>query len=72
MIDWSGATGLGVILIRLALKNYELPLIAPEVVLEDVLHSVQLLLCTATNTTPQEHFFNFRHRSGLGESLRHG
>jgi len=55
--------------VQLALKNHELPLSRWEVVLEDVLHSVRSLLCTDTNTTPPESFFNFQRRSGSGESL---
>ena len=54
---------------QLALKKHESPLSRWEVVLENVLHSVRLLLCTATNTTPHEPFFNFQRRSGSGESL---
>ena len=54
---------------QLALKNHDLPLSHWEVVLEDVLHSVRSLLCTATNTTPHERFFNFQCRSGSCESL---
>jgi len=55
--------------VQLALKNHDLPLSHWEVVLEDVLHSVRSLLCTATNTTPHERFFNFQCRSGSCESL---
>jgi len=55
--------------VQLALKNHESPLSRWEVVLENVLHSVRLLLCTATNTTPHEPFFNFQRRSSSGESL---
>jgi len=54
--------------IQLALKSLDLPPSHWEVVLEDVLHSIRSL-CTATNTTPHERFFNFSRRSCSGESL---
>jgi len=54
---------------NLALKSSDLPPSHWEVVLEDVLHSIRSLLCTATNTTPHERFFNFSRRSYSGESL---
>ena len=55
--------------IQLALKSLDLPSSHWEVVLEDVLHSIRSLLCTATNTTPHERLFNFSRRSCSGESL---
>jgi len=55
--------------IQLALKFLDLPPSHWEVVLEDVLHSIRSLLCTATNTTSHERFFNFSRRSCSGESL---
>jgi len=55
--------------IQLALKSLDLPPSHWEVVLEDVLHSMRSLLCTATNTTPHERFFSFSRRSCSGESL---
>ena len=45
--------------IQLALKSLDLPPSHWEVVLEDVLHSMRSLLCTATNTTPHERFFSY-------------
>ena len=59
-IIWSG--------IKLALKDQNLPISKWEVVLPRVLHSVRSLLCTATNSTPHERFFNFQRRSILGIS----
>ena len=55
--------------IRLALSDKGLPLSHWEVVLEDVMHSLRSLSCTATNTTSHERFFNFQRRSCSGESL---
>ena len=40
-----------------------------EQALPDVLHSIRSLLCTATNATPHERFFNFKRRSTYGSSL---
>ena len=54
--------------VRLALKTQGLPLTKWEEVLPQVLHSVRSLLCTATNSTPHERFFNFPRRSTLGIS----
>ena len=34
-----------------------------------VLHSIQSLLCTATNKTPHEHFFRFPQQSSSGASI---
>ena len=39
-----------------------------EIVLPDALHSIQSMLCTATNTTPHERLFNFPRRSSNGQS----
>ena len=59
-ILWSG--------IKLALKTSNLPITKWECVLPRVLHSVRSLLCTATNSTPHDRFFNFQRRSTLGVS----
>jgi transposase InsO family protein len=40
-----------------------------ESVLPDVLHSIRSLLCTSTNTTPHERFFNFNRKSTIGASV---
>ena len=40
-----------------------------ERVLPDILHSIRSLLCTATNCTPHERFFNYQRRSSCGESI---
>lgn len=40
-----------------------------ERVLPEVLHSIRSLLCTATNETPHERFFNFQRRSSFGNGL---
>ena len=37
--------------------------------LADALHSIRSLLCTSTNATPHERFFNFHRRSSSGVSL---
>ena len=55
--------------IKLALKERELPISKWEVVLPQVLHSVRSLLCTTTNETPHERFFEFQRRSILGVSV---
>ena len=55
--------------VALACKSRELDIEHWEVVLPDALHSIHSLLCTATNTTPHEHLFNFPHRSMNGESV---
>ena len=51
------------------LHSRGLPEEAWENVLHDALHSTRSLLCTSTNTTPHERFFNFQRRSMLGKSL---
>ena len=55
--------------IRLALKSANLPDSQWELVLPDALHSIRSLLCTSTNATPHERFFNFSRRSSHGNSL---
>ena len=55
--------------IRLSLKSHGLPIQAWEMVIPDALHSTRSLLCTATNTTPHELFFNFPRRTPNGISL---
>ena len=40
-----------------------------ENVLQDALHSTRSLLCTSTNSTPQDQFFQFHRRSMLGKSI---
>ena len=40
-----------------------------ESVLPEALHCVRSLLCTSTNATPHERFFQFRRRSMFGRSL---
>ena len=60
-VIWSGD--------KLALKERCLPIWKWEVLLPQVLHSVHFLLCTSTNATPHEQFFNFQRRSALGISV---
>ena len=55
--------------IRLALKSRDLPINQWERVLPYVLHSLRSLLCTATNATPHELFFQFHRKSSYGVSL---
>ncbi|XP_054267292.1 uncharacterized protein LOC128989427 [Macrosteles quadrilineatus] len=55
--------------ILLALKNHNLPVAAWEEVLQEALHSVRSLLCTATNCTPHERFFIHSRRTTNGDSL---
>lgn len=52
--------------VRLAVKSANLPDSKQKLVLPDALHSIRSLLCTSTNTTPHERFFNFQHRSSHG------
>ncbi|XP_065654813.1 uncharacterized protein LOC136081428 [Hydra vulgaris] len=53
----------------LALKSRNLPVENWEIVLQDALHSIHPLLCTATNTKPYEKFFNFPLRSSNRQSI---
>ncbi|XP_048579332.1 uncharacterized protein LOC125560931 [Nematostella vectensis] len=55
--------------VQLALKSSNLPVTKWEQMLPDALHSIRSLLCTSTNTTPQERFFNFQRRSTHGTYL---
>ena len=55
--------------VRLALRSANLPQSRWELVLADALHSIRSLLCTSTNATPHERFFNFQRRSSSGVSL---
>jgi transposase InsO family protein len=54
--------------VMLVLKSRGMKETQWEQVLPDVLHSIRSLLCTATNSTPHERFFNFDRRSTLGLS----
>eukprot|EP00794_Sanderia_malayensis_P010291 gene10291-11352_t len=54
---------------QLSLKTTNLLVTKWEQVLPGALHSIRSLLCTATNATPHERFFNFQRRSSLGVSL---
>ncbi|XP_055891822.1 uncharacterized protein LOC129927331 [Biomphalaria glabrata] len=55
--------------ITLALKTQGLPVSKWEQVLNQALHSLRSLLCTATNETPHERIFKFYRRSTFGKSL---
>ena len=55
--------------VRCYLKNNNLEVKQWEQVLPQALHSIRSLLCTSTNQTPHERFFNFTRRSTLGMSL---
>ena len=55
--------------IQLALKSHKLSDKYWELVLPQVLHSIRSLLCTATNCTPHERFFQFQRRTSHGNSL---
>ena len=55
--------------IRLALKSRGLDIAKWELVLPEVLHSQRSLLCTSTNATPHELFFNFYRKSCCGFTL---
>uniref|UniRef100_A0A2C9LZ67 Integrase catalytic domain-containing protein n=1 Tax=Biomphalaria glabrata TaxID=6526 RepID=A0A2C9LZ67_BIOGL len=49
--------------ITLALHSQDLSISQWELVLQDALHSIRSLLCTATNKTPHERLFGFYRRS---------
>ena len=53
----------------MSLKSKNLPLKNWQDALSDVLHSVHSLLCTATNETPPDSFFDFSRRSSTGTSI---
>lgn len=55
--------------IQLALKSKGLPITKWESVLQDALHSIRSLLCTATNATPHERMFGYPRRTGNGQSM---
>ena len=55
--------------VLLALKTRELPVSCWEDVLQDTLHSIRSLLCTATNATPHERLFIHQRRSTSGTSV---
>lgn len=55
--------------IRLCLRTRELDTTNWERVLLPALHSIRSLLCTSTNATPHERFFNHLRRTANGESL---
>lgn len=55
--------------VNLALKTHSLHVSQWEKVLEEALHSIRSLLCTATNATPHERMFNHMRKSFYGQSL---
>ena len=55
--------------ITLALKSNNLPTTSWQFVLDDALHSMRSLLCTATNCTSHERLFNFTRRSTNGTAV---
>ena len=55
--------------IKLMLHSRRLPEEAWENVLQDALNSTRSLLCTLTNSTPHDRFFQFHSRSMLGKSI---
>ena len=57
--------------ITLSLKSKGLPTSRWQDVVPEVLHSTRSLLCTSTNETPHERFFNFPRKASAGTSLPH-
>ncbi|CAB0017249.1 unnamed protein product, partial [Nesidiocoris tenuis] len=55
--------------VQLALRTHGLTKNQWEIVLQDALHSVRSLLCTATNATPHERMFLHPRRSSNGYSI---
>ena len=55
--------------IELALDTQGLKHTQWDIVLQDALHAIRSLLCTATNTTPHERMFSYHRRSSNGASL---
>ena len=55
--------------IKLMLHSRRFPEEAWENVLQDALYFTRSLLCTATNSTPHDRFFQFHRRSILGKSM---
>ena len=56
-------------IVKLFLRNYELPQKAWESVSPEALHSVRSLLCSTINSTPHERFLGFGRRSMIGRAL---
>ena len=57
--------------ISLSLKTKGLPMSRWQDVLPEVLHATRSLLCTSTNQTPHDRFFNFSRKTSAGTSLPH-
>ena len=55
--------------LNLATKSRNTPIERWEEVLPIVLHSLRLLLCTATNATPHERLFLYSRKSAFGMSV---
>ena len=55
--------------ITAALRSRSLPIQYWQSVLPNTLHSIRLLLCTATNATPHERLFNYARRSSTGTAV---
>ena len=55
--------------VQLALKTQDLSVSQWEIVLDDALHCIRSLVCTATNAVPHERFFCFQPRSCSGVTL---
>ena len=55
--------------IQLALRNNNLPECQWETVLNESLHAIRSLLCTATNTTPHDRFLGYQRRSAHGPQI---
>ena len=55
--------------IMLILRSRKLSITYWQFVLDDALHSIRSLLCTATNCTPHERLFNYQRRSTNGTAV---
>ena len=55
--------------VRCGLRSENMEIKHWEKMLPKALHSVRSLLCTSSNQTPHERFFNFKRKSTLGTSL---
>ena len=55
--------------VKLALRTKQMHISQWNSVLQDALHSIRSLLCTATGETPHERLFNFQRRSSSGYSI---
>ena len=55
--------------IMLILRSRKLPITYWQSVLDDALHSIRSLLCTATNCTPHERLFSYQRRSTNGTAV---